>query len=155
MTASKPTYWTALNIDPGASKQKIVAAYRKLAKELHPDNGNGESKLFTLVTAAYNVLKANPQHVWGARGDASWQRDYIAATARSKAEKTANKWGIAPRGKDESADDYRRRYAREAQKARYESDPDYAAKRRESSVRSHAKKRAADKAAKNSAPASA
>ena len=36
----KPTYWTALGVEEGATKQKIVAAYRKLARELHPDNGD-------------------------------------------------------------------------------------------------------------------
>ncbi len=39
----------------------------------------------------------------------------------------------------ESKNDRRKRYARESQKFRYANDPEFAAKRRESSKRSHAK----------------
>jgi DnaJ-class molecular chaperone len=158
----KPTYWTALNVEQGASKQKIVAAYRKLAKELHPDNGNGESALFTLVTAAYNVLKSDPQHVFGSKADLTWQRDYLAATAKPKAESKARKtndgWVFEER-EGESKEDRRRRYARERQQYRYANDPDFAAARKAASLKSHKKtndrRKAEREAAEKNAPAAA
>jgi DnaJ-class molecular chaperone len=160
-----PNYWTALNVEQGASKQKIVAAYRKLSTTMHPDAG-GDEKLFALITAAFNALKADPSHFWGQNGDSSWQRDYIAAT--KPADEPEPKAAGRPKIEDgfvfediegESKDDRRRRYARTRQQYRYANDPEFAKARKEASLRSHAKKAARDKAAKeaakNASPAAA
>lgn len=52
--------YEVLGVGPGASNADIKAAYRRLAKELHPDARGGSPKLparFQEVTAAYNQLK--------------------------------------------------------------------------------------------------
>ena len=52
--------YEVLGVGPGASTADIKAAYRRLAKELHPDARGGSPKLharFQEVTAAYNQLK--------------------------------------------------------------------------------------------------
>jgi len=52
--------YEVLGVGPGASNADIKAAYRRLAKELHPDARGGSAKLharFQEVTAAYNQLK--------------------------------------------------------------------------------------------------
>ena len=52
--------YEVLGVGPGASNADIKAAYRKLAKELHPDARGGSPRLqsrFQEVTAAYNQLK--------------------------------------------------------------------------------------------------
>lgn len=49
-----------LGVGPGASNADIKAAYRRLAKELHPDMRGGSATMharFQEVTAAYNQLK--------------------------------------------------------------------------------------------------
>ncbi len=49
-----------LGVGPGASNADIKAAYRRLAKELHPDTRGGSAAMharFQEVTAAYNQLK--------------------------------------------------------------------------------------------------
>ena len=153
MTAArtaKPTYWTALGIDEGASKQKISAAYRKIAGNgAHPDNG-GDSVLFTLVTAAYNALKADPALVFGSKADLAWQRDFMAATKPApKAPPADGEKYVFVKREGEDKADARRRYARESQQFRYARDAEYAAKRRAASVASHAKARAAAKAARS------
>lgn len=145
MAAKKPTYWTALNIEQGASKQKIVAAYRKAATEMHPDKAPERAAEFALVTAAYNVLKANPLHVFGGKSDLAWQRDFIAATVKPTAE--GDKYVFVKKdGEDKAA--ARRRYARESQAFRYAKDPEFAAARRAASKKCNDKKAAAKAAAK-------
>lgn len=47
--------WAVLHLRPGAPKAIIQAAWRALAKELHPDHG-GDEKQFMKVKAAYDKL---------------------------------------------------------------------------------------------------
>lgn len=57
--ASKKDYYETLGISKGASDDEIKRAYRKLAKQYHPDNnpGNAESEdKFKEVGEAYQVL---------------------------------------------------------------------------------------------------
>ena len=159
--APTPNYWTALNVEQGASKQKIVAAYRKLSQTMHPDAG-GDEKLFSLITAAFNALKADTNHFWGSNGDSGWQRDYVAATTKPADEpKTAGR----PRAKindgfvfedieGESKDDRRRRYARTRQQYRYVNEPEFAAARKAASKKCTDAAKAKRDAAKKS-PAAA
>ncbi len=56
---SKPDFYEVLGVDQDASKQDIRKAYRKLAKEYHPDvnKEKGSEKKFKEVAEAYEVLK--------------------------------------------------------------------------------------------------
>jgi putative DNA primase/helicase len=52
-------YYAALGVRPDATAAQIKAAYRKLARKLHPDANAGDpvvEALFKLVTEAYDVL---------------------------------------------------------------------------------------------------
>ncbi|NIR49566.1 J domain-containing protein [candidate division KSB1 bacterium] len=49
-------YYIILGIDPDASQQEIKSAYRKLAKELHPDQSGKDSAPFIDVQEAYAIL---------------------------------------------------------------------------------------------------
>ena len=50
-----PDYYSILSVRPDASPEEIRAAYRRLAKRLHPDVG-GESVTFHAVQEAYDAL---------------------------------------------------------------------------------------------------
>lgn len=163
---TKPVYYLealglAADFDV-VTREDVTKAYRAVAANgEHPDNG-GDSKRWTLVNSAFNQLKAIYSKKRGGyenKGDTAWKAEWDALakptpkakpkakrTAKPKTAKGPNKWGVEPRRADETADDYRRRYARETQAARYAADPDYAAKRKEASVRSHKKARDAAKA---------
>jgi curved DNA-binding protein len=49
-------YYSVLGIEPTATSEQIKAAYRKLARQHHPDSG-GDAEKFKQVTEAYDVLK--------------------------------------------------------------------------------------------------
>ena len=52
-------YYRTLGVDTGASAKEITKAYRKLARELHPDQNPGDAvaeEKFKEVAAAYDVL---------------------------------------------------------------------------------------------------
>ena len=52
-------YYSVLGIGPEASAKEITRAYRKLARELHPDKNPGDTaaeERFKAVSAAYDVL---------------------------------------------------------------------------------------------------
>jgi len=48
--------YDVLDISPESTIKEIKEAYRKLAKEFHPDKPNGNSEMFELVTHAFNIL---------------------------------------------------------------------------------------------------
>jgi molecular chaperone DnaJ len=52
---SKLDYYEVLGIDRNANKSDIKKAYRKIAKENHPDSGGNEEE-FKLIAEAYEVL---------------------------------------------------------------------------------------------------
>jgi len=58
-------YYKVLGVASTASDKEITRAYRKLAKELHPDRNPGAEDRFKEVTAAYEVL-----------GDADKRKEY-------------------------------------------------------------------------------
>lgn len=51
------THYEALGISRSASVEEISAAFRKRAKELHPDMPGGDTEKFKRVNEAYGVLK--------------------------------------------------------------------------------------------------
>ncbi len=59
MSQAGDNYYEILNLRPDASLQEITAAYRKLAKILHPDvcESPDADELFKAVNEAYQVLK--------------------------------------------------------------------------------------------------
>ena len=58
-------YYKALGVPNTATAKEITRAYRKLAKQHHPDQNPGEEETFKEITAAYDVL-----------GDADHRKEY-------------------------------------------------------------------------------
>lgn len=63
--AREPTFYDVLGVGRDATDQEIRAAFRRLARELHPDRFQGPAKKqaeerFQRVTQAFNVL-SNPE----------------------------------------------------------------------------------------------
>jgi curved DNA-binding protein CbpA len=60
MTATTaPGYYELLDVPPDATATQIKRAYRKLARQYHPDMNNGDTQAaghFKLITEAYDVL---------------------------------------------------------------------------------------------------
>lgn len=50
-------YYKILGVNKSASQDEIKAAYRKLAKEHHPDKNNGDDVMFKQINEAYDTLK--------------------------------------------------------------------------------------------------
>ena len=56
-------YYETLKVSPKASRKEIKSAYRRLARELHPDKNNGSEKTaiaFAEIAEAYEIL-GNPR----------------------------------------------------------------------------------------------
>jgi hypothetical protein len=79
--------FAALELPPGASAQEIGAAYRRLAKQWHPDRGGGAAAAARMaeINVAYDILRAG---VWQ-RGNAPAQ-ERAARAARTR--KLAGVW---------------------------------------------------------------
>ncbi len=58
-------YYKTLGVVPTASDKEITRAYRKLAKQHHPDANPGSEERFKEISAAYDVL-----------GDAEKRKEY-------------------------------------------------------------------------------
>jgi molecular chaperone DnaJ len=64
-------YYKVLGVVPTASDKEITRAYRKLAKENHPDTNPGSEERFKEISAAYDVV-----------GDADKRKEYDEVRAR-------------------------------------------------------------------------
>ncbi len=53
------SYFAILGISPDATRDEIRSAYRRLAKEYHPDHYSGSSERFRDIQEAYSVLGNN------------------------------------------------------------------------------------------------
>lgn len=53
-------YFKTLGVQPGASKDELKKAYRKLATQHHPDRG-GNAEVFKEVSKAYDILTGKRQ----------------------------------------------------------------------------------------------
>ncbi|HLP51003.1 MAG TPA: J domain-containing protein [Chitinophagales bacterium] len=86
-------YFSILQIKPGASIAEIKAAYRKRAKELHPDRNTSPTahQDFILLTEAYEYLSANPNATETSYSSAHQQPPgYQQQQARQRAATYAN-----------------------------------------------------------------
>src|SRR5256885_8599445 len=81
-------YYTVLGLQKGATEKEITRAYRKLAKEYHPDANQGNKEAeekFKDISTAYDVL-----------GDAPKRKEYDEV--RAMAASGANPFGGAGGG---------------------------------------------------------
>src|ERR1700720_573242 len=53
-------YYKVLGVSPETTEKEITRAYRKLAKQYHPDANPGSEERFKEIAAAYDVL-GDPQ----------------------------------------------------------------------------------------------
>lgn len=56
MSTDAKRYYAVLGVDPLASAETIHAAFRRRAKELHPDAQSGDAVAFILLKRAYDTL---------------------------------------------------------------------------------------------------
>ena len=59
MSTDAKRYYAVLGVDPLASVETIRVAFRRRAKELHPDAQSGDASAFILLKRAYDTL-CNP-----------------------------------------------------------------------------------------------
>ena len=68
---AKRDYYETLGVPRGSSEAEIKKAYRKLAKQLHPDRNKDNPKAserFSEVTAAYDLLSDKDKRAQYDRG---------------------------------------------------------------------------------------
>ncbi|CAN6162705.1 unnamed protein product [Urochloa humidicola] len=84
--AAARTHYEVLGVGAGASRGEIKAAYRRLAREVHPDAGGGGDEGFIQLHAAYATL-ADPDE----------RARYDRSVARPAPVRTAAPAGFRPR----------------------------------------------------------
>jgi curved DNA-binding protein len=69
-------HYDTLGVDKTASQDDIKKAYRKLAKEYHPDKSGGDDTKFKLVAEAYDIIgDTNKRQAYDVRGSGA---DYFS-----------------------------------------------------------------------------
>ena len=61
MSKDAKRYYAVLGVHPDASEEAIRGAFRRRAKELHPDAQSGNANAFILLKRAYDTL-IDPEH---------------------------------------------------------------------------------------------
>lgn len=56
MSTDAKRYYAVLGVDPASSDEEIRVAFRRRAKDLHPDAGSGDANAFILLKRAYDTL---------------------------------------------------------------------------------------------------
>lgn len=86
-TASlSPSYYEILGVAEDASQEEIKATYRRLAREMHPDqNPEADVEMFKRINAAYDILS-----------DPAKRRDYDNGLRRQAEEEAARYAGRPP-----------------------------------------------------------
>ena len=88
--------YSILGVPRSASEKEIKSAYRKLAKELHPDTNKDNPKAaerFSEVTGAYDLLSDKDKRARFDRGEIDIDGNPVyLATSRYNLEVTAEKW---------------------------------------------------------------
>ena len=77
-------YYTILGVTPDASTEEIRAAYRRRAKEHHPDRRGGNSEAFLELREAYSVLSDPEQRAAYDNHLREMRRRTAAATAKTR-----------------------------------------------------------------------
>src|SRR5215217_1417079 len=122
--ADQVNYYEVLGVSREASQEEIRTAYRRLAKERHPDHPSGSAQEFSLLQEAHDLAHAADQLAGLDFGDLE---DELAAH-RQERESSGPGFGERLRGRfarrekttrDRGSDDVRRRGRYEVREARW------------------------------------
>ena len=93
MVLTEATCYRVLGLSTAAPLEEVRRAYRRLARQLHPDVHSGDEDRFKCITAAYNVLTGRQKaetHRRAPTARATTPRDGVGArrggTPRRRAE---------------------------------------------------------------------
>src|SRR6185437_4241681 len=101
------TPYEVLGVKPDASVDQIRKAYRKLAKELHPDLNPGKPEAearFTAVTAASDLLSDADKRARYDRGEIDESGAERARYSYRPHAEGAHGWKYGPQGEMDAAD---------------------------------------------------
>lgn len=101
--------YDVLNISQDATKQEIKDAYKKLAKQFHPDKAGGDSEMFELVTHAYNVLlNSNSREEYDKLYKLAKQSetDHFDLKTKSKSYSAAQETNVVKKSKEETEKEF-------------------------------------------------
>src|SRR5580658_8948010 len=87
-------YYQVLGVSSTASEKELTRAYRKLAKQYHPDANPGSEDRFKEISAAYDVL-----------GDADKRKEYDEVRRLAQSGATFGQPGTSAGGFDFRVDD--------------------------------------------------
>ena len=102
VSGSRSDYYAVLGVPPSASEKDITRAYRKLAKQFHPDANPGNTEAeerFKEISAAYDVL-----------GDTDKRKEYDEVRADGRRRASARSAGAVPAGSGPAAPRGSRRF---------------------------------------------
>lgn len=79
MSTTTADYYSVLGVEPTASQEEVRAAYRRLAKQFHPDVNPDGAEAFRLATDAYRVLSDPEMRERYDAGDSGLDEDSLSA----------------------------------------------------------------------------